>query len=49
MSITTGRRSGWGPCGLLVAPAELFYAHRPDLLKVKGWDLNEFSLTPKAV
>ena len=30
-------------------PAELFYAHRPSLLKVKGWDLNEFSLTPRAV
>ena len=30
-------------------PAELFYAHRPSLLKLKGWDLNEFTLTPKAV
>lgn len=30
-------------------PAELFYAHRPNLLKVKGWDLDEFTLTPKAV
>ena len=30
-------------------PAELFYAHRPQLLKMKGWDLNEFTLTPKAV
>lgn len=30
-------------------PAELFYAHRPTLLKVKGWDLNEFTLTRQAV
>ena len=30
-------------------PAELFYAHRPSLLKVKGWDPNEFSFTPRAV
>ena len=30
-------------------PAELFYAHRPDLLKVKGWDLDEFTLTSKVV
>ncbi len=30
-------------------PAELFYAHRPSLLKMKGWDLNEFTLTRQAV
>lgn len=29
-------------------PAEIFYAHRPDLLKVKGWDPNEL-LTSKVV
>ena len=30
-------------------PAELFSAHRPSLLKMKGWDLDEFTRTPKAV
>jgi hypothetical protein len=28
-------------------PAEIFYAHRPDLLELKGWDLDEF--TPQSV
>ena len=28
-------------------PAEIFYAHRPDLLEMKGWDIDEF--TPQSV
>jgi transposase InsO family protein len=28
-------------------PAEIFYAHRPDLLEMKGWDPDEF--TPRSV
>jgi len=28
-------------------PAEIFYAHRPDLLEMKGWDPDEF--TPQSV
>lgn len=28
-------------------PAEIFYAHRPDLLELKGWDSDEF--TPQTV
>lgn len=30
-------------------PASIFYAHRPDLLKVKGWDPNDFKIQARAV
>ena len=30
-------------------PASLFYAHRPSLLKVKGWDPNDFKIQARAV
>lgn len=30
-------------------PASIFYAHRPSLLKVKGWDPNELRITARAV
>ncbi len=30
-------------------PASIFYAHRPSLLKVKGWDPDELTLTRPAV